>query len=237
MSFQSFRNGIQHGVYRVIDAPVRVMVKLGVTPNMITTLGLLGNVFAAWLIVRAGLSVMASYVFGGAPSYALLGWAGLTIILFSICDMIDGYMARTHHLESRFGAFYDSVLDRYQELLLFSALIAYFSLTNNLNMLLVTCLALMGSIMVSYVRARAEALNCECKVGLMQRPERVVVLVLGLVLTPLLQPLVPFNSIWFLNGALILIGLLANGTAIVRILHVKKQLDESEHSEHSEHSE
>ncbi|MBR3512844.1 MAG: CDP-alcohol phosphatidyltransferase family protein [Bacteroidaceae bacterium] len=225
MTFQTFRNGIQQGVYKLIDAPVRLLVRLGVTPNWITTLGLLGNVLAAVLIVRAALSVWMASSFGMPVSYALLGWAGLCIIVFSICDMVDGYMARTHHLESRFGAFYDSVLDRYQELVVLSAIAFYFMVLGDWGSSLITALALIGSIMVSYVRARAEGLGCECKVGLMQRPERVVVLVLGLLLAGFLQHVVPFNSLWFLLGAVVLIAVLANWTAIVRILHVKKQLD------------
>ena len=225
MTFKTFRDGIQHGVYRIIDCPVRLLVRVGVTPNMITTLGLLGNVFAAWLIVRAALGSFVASAFGLPVSYRLLGWAGLAIILFSICDMVDGYMARTHHLESRFGAFYDSVLDRYQELFTLSAVAFFFMSLGDWGSALITSLALIGSIMVSYVRARAEALGCDCKVGLMQRPERVVVLVLGLLLAGFLQDVVPFNALWFLLGAVTLIALLANCTAVVRILHVKKQLD------------
>lgn len=224
MTFNSFRDGIQHFVYRLIDLPVRLLVKVGVTPNMITTLGLLGNILAAWLIVRSAMGVFMASSFGMPVSYALLGWAGLCIIAFSICDMVDGYMARTHHMESRFGAFYDSVLDRYQELFTLSAIAFFFMAQGDWGSALITALALIGSIMVSYVRARAEALGCDCKVGLMQRPERVVVLVLGLLLAGFLQHVVPFNSLWFLFGAVTLIAVLANWTAIVRILHVKKQL-------------
>ena len=227
MSFQTFRDSIQHGVYRLIDHPVRLMVKAGVTPNMITTLGLLGNLLAAWLIVRAAEGVAVASAFALPVSYKSLGWAGVCIIAFSLCDMVDGYMARTHHLESRFGAFYDSVLDRYCELATLSAIAFYFMAQGDWGASLITSLALIGSIMVSYVRARAEAIGCECKVGLMQRPERVVVLVLGLLLAGFLQHVVPFDSLWFLLGAVTLIAVLANITAIVRILHVKGQLVES----------
>lgn len=225
MTFNSFRDGIQHSVYRLIDTPVRLMVKAGVTPNMITTLGLLGNLLAAWLIVRAAKFNLMSILDGRPVSYTLLGWAGFAIIAFSICDMVDGYMARTHHLESRFGAFYDSVLDRYCELATLCALAFYFMMVDELEWALFTFLALIGSIMVSYVRARAEALGCECKVGLMQRPERVVVTSLGLLLCGLLQHVVDkwFDPIWFVVVPMILIAVLANGTAIVRILHVKGQ--------------
>lgn len=227
MTFKAFRDGIQQGVYRIIDLPVRILVKAGVTPNMITTLGLLGNLFAAWLIVRAAQSNLFSSAFGLPVSYTMLGWAGFAIIAFSICDMVDGYMARTYHLESRFGAFYDSVLDRYCELATLCALAFYFMMMGEPAFALFTFLAIIGSVMVSYVRARAEALDCECKVGLMQRPERVVVTSLGLLLSGLLQDVVAplFDPIWFIAVPMILIAVLANGTAIARILHVKGKMD------------
>ena len=226
MTFKAFRAGIQQGVYRLIDLPVRLLVKVGVTPNMITTLGLLGNLFAAWLIVRAAQGNLFASAFGLPVSYSLLGWSGFAIIAFSICDMIDGYMARTHHLESQFGAFYDSVLDRYCELATLCALAFYFMMMGEPTFALFTFLALIGSIMVSYVRARAEALGKECKVGLMQRPERVVVTSLGLLLSGLLQDVVSqwFDPIWFVAAPMILIAILANGTAIARIVHVKRQM-------------
>ena len=215
MSFKEFRDGIQHGVYRIIDPAVRALIKIGVTPNMITTLGLLGNLLAAYLIVRAA----------DTDSLTLLGWAGFAIIAFSIMDMVDGYMARTGHLESEFGAFYDSVLDRYCELATLSALAYYFMHTGHLVFALWTFLALIGSIMVSYIRARAEGLGKECKVGLMQRPERVVVTSLGLLLCGLLSGIQGFDAIWCAVVPMILIAVLANGTAIVRILHVRGQMD------------
>ena len=215
MTFKDFRDGIQHGVYRIIDPAVRALIKVGVTPNMITTLGLLGNLLAAYLIVRAADSA----------SLALLGWAGFAIIAFSIMDMVDGYMARTGHLESEFGAFYDSVLDRYCELATLSALAYYFMQTGHLVFALWTFLALIGSIMVSYIRARAEGLGKECKVGLMQRPERVVVTSLGLLLCGLLSGINGFDALWCAAAPMILIAILANGTAIVRILHVRGQMD------------
>ena len=222
----AFRDGIQHGVYRIIDAPVRGMVKMGATPNMMTTVGLLGNLAAAGLIVMAAYATTVAMFMGFAPAYTLLGWAGGVMLFFSIFDMVDGYMARTAHLESRFGAFYDSVLDRYCELAVLAALAFYFMLLQQHAFALATFLALIGSIMVSYIRARAEALGCECKVGLMQRPERVVVTSVGLLLTGLLQDAVrdSFDPIWFTAVPMILIAILANGTAIARILHVRKQL-------------
>lgn len=223
--FTRFRDGIQHGVYRIIDPGVRLMVRLGATPNMMTTCGLLGNLVAAALIVLAAHTAVMERMMGFETSYSMLGWAGVVMLLFSIFDMVDGYMARTAHLESRFGAFYDSVLDRYCELAVLAAMAYYFMCCNEAGFMLWTLMAMVGSVMVSYVRARAEALAFECKGGLMQRPERVVVTSVALILTPLLDTIVRphFDPVWIVAAAMILIAVLANVTAVARILHVRKQ--------------
>ena len=216
--FQRVRSDIQQGVYKCIDPAVRGLVRIGATPNMMTTVGLVGNLAAAALII------LAAYADKVSEGYALLGWAGVLTILFSIFDMVDGYMARTADMVTRFGAFYDSVLDRYCELCTLSALAFYFMLMGQRLFALITFLALIGSIMVSYVRARAEAMGCECKVGLMQRPERVVVTSVGLLLTGLLQDVVSFDPVWLIAVPIMLIAVLANATAVARILHVRRRL-------------
>lgn len=220
MTFNDFRNGIQRAVYFLIDRPVHLMVKIGVTPNMMTTVGLLGNIFAAALFIYSALYVPAD-------DYSVVGYAGLVILLFSIFDMVDGYMARTANMCSVFGAFYDSVLDRYCELFTLSGIAFYFVQHGYALGAIATFLSLIGSIMVSYVRARAEGLDVECKVGLMQRPERVVLTSLGAMLCGLLAPVVQdtFSPVWILLVPQILIALLANFTAFVRIHHVYKKLN------------
>lgn len=214
--YSSLRDGIQQIVYKIINPGVVMAVKAGITPNVVTTLGLLGNIAGAALLVYAALSANSDYV--------LIGWAGVVIILSSIMDMADGYMARTANMCSVFGAFYDSVLDRYCELVTLSGLAFYFMHFSYPWAAVITFLSLIGSIMVSYVRARAEGLDLECKVGLMQRPERIVVTVLGMLLTGFLDGVVPFDSIWFIIASQAVIALFANFTAFHRILHVKNQL-------------
>lgn len=214
--YSSLRDGIQQIVYKIINPGVVMAVKAGITPNVVTTLGLLGNIAGAALLVYAALSANSDYV--------LIGWAGVVIILSSIMDMVDGYMARTANMCSVFGAFYDSVLDRYCELVTLSGLAFYFMHFSYPWAAVLTFLSLIGSIMVSYVRARAEGLDLECKVGLMQRPERIVVTVLGMLLTGFLDGVVPFDSIWFIIASQAVIALFANFTAFHRILHVKNQL-------------
>lgn len=217
ITFKQFRDGIQHGVYRIINPSVKVMIKIGVTPNMITTIGFLGNLAAAALIVYSALYVPAD-------DFSIIGWAGALILFSSIFDMIDGYLARTGNMCSTFGAFYDSVLDRFCELFTLSGLAFYFMRHGYEFATVVTFLSLIGSIMVSYVRARAEGLDIECKVGLMQRPERVVLTSLGAILCGLLADCVSFDPIWIVLVPQILIAILANYTVIIRILHVKKQM-------------
>lgn len=217
MTFTQFRDGIQHGVYKIIDPSVKLMIKIGVTPNMITTCGFLGNAVAAAMIVYSSLYVPQN-------DYSIIGWAGFLIIFSSIFDMIDGYLARTGNMCSTFGAFYDSVLDRFCELFTLSGLAFYFMQFGYTWQTVVVFLSLISSIMVSYVRARAEGLDIECKVGLMQRPERVVVTSLGLMLAGILQDCVSFDPMWIMIVPQILIAVLAGYTVIVRILHVKKAM-------------
>lgn len=214
--YDTLRDGIQQFVYRIIDPGVRAAVKIGITPNVVTTLGMLGNAAGAGVLVYAALY---------APEdYTLIGWSGIIIILSSILDMVDGYMARTANMCSTFGAFYDSTLDRYCELLTLSGLAFYFMQTGWPWAAVITFCSLIGSIMVSYVRARAEGLGLECKVGLMQRPERVVVTIIGMLLTGWMQPFVSFDAIWFVIATQAIIAVLANYTAFHRIIHVKNQL-------------
>lgn len=214
--YESLRNSIQQFVYKVIDPGVRAAVRIGITPNVVTTLGMLGNAAGAGILVYAAIS---------APTdYSLIGWAGVVIIISSIMDMVDGYMARTADMCTTFGAFYDSVLDRYCELLTLSGLAFYFMQTNHPWAAVITFLSLIGSIMVSYVRARAEGLSLSCKVGLMQRPERVVVTIVGMILAGFTQEIVPFDALWFVIGTQAVIALLANYTAFYRIIHVRNQL-------------
>lgn len=215
--FKEGRDALQMGIYKVIDPVVLLMRKIGMTPNMVTSIGLIGNLAASAMIAYAALSDRSN-------PHVLIGWGGVVIILSSLFDMLDGRLARTANMVSKFGAFYDSILDRYQELTTLSAIAVYFMYSGNALGTVATFCSLIGSIMVSYVRARAEGLHCECKVGLMQRPERVVLTSLGCMLFGLMYGSIGSDSVWFLLVPQLLIAVLANATAIVRIIHVYKQL-------------
>lgn len=215
--FKRFRDSLQQGIYFVINPFVRFLIRIGVTPNMVTTIGLLGNLAAACIIAWAG------YLAAIDPTHLrfdLITWGGAVTILFSLFDMLDGQVARLGNMESRFGALYDSVLDRYCELLTLGALSYFLIMAGYPVGALVTFVALVGSIMVSYVRARAEGVGIECKVGFMQRPERVVVTSVGCLacgITGLASPNTPYAAMMILVIAMAIIAIFANITAFARV--------------------
>ncbi len=219
-SAKKMRDALQQGIYAVINPLVKGMIAIGMTPNMVTTIGLLGNIAAAVILVYAGYLAGQS----GEVPYYLVTWAGGLIIGFSLFDMLDGQVARIGGMASTFGAMYDSVLDRYCEMFTLGGISYYFLCAGNLLGALITYLAVIGSIMVSYVRARAEGLGLECKIGFMQRPERVVVTAVGALVTGILGQSGVAWANWFLFGAMAVIALFANLTAIARIAHSKAQL-------------
>lgn len=170
--------------------------RLGLTPNMMTMLGLLGNSFGAYYLARGEM---------------LTG--GILVLLMTPIDALDGTMARLRGESSDFGAFVDSVTDRYSELIIYGGLLYHFlSLGDPLGGLLVFGAAV-GSVLVSYVKARAEGLGYEAKVGLLTRVERYLVLAPALVFNQLLI------GLW-------IIALFANITALQRIWYVRRQAHE-----------
>ena len=221
-TFKRLRDALQQGIYCVINPFVRLLIRMGVTPNMVTTIGLLGNIAAAGVFVWAGYT--------GSPTqmnYQLVTLAGFLIIAFSLFDMLDGQVARLGGMVSTFGAMYDSVLDRYCELFTLGGISFYFIQTGRVIAALITFIALVGSIMVSYVRARAEGVGIECKIGFMQRPERVVVTSLGCLACGIIGLVRPNNAnvaLTVLIIAMAVIAVFANITAFVRIDHVRRQL-------------
>jgi CDP-diacylglycerol---glycerol-3-phosphate 3-phosphatidyltransferase len=171
--------------------------RLGLTPNTLTVMGFLLNVIA-------GVLIGFGYIFSGG--------AVMTALAMPL-DALDGELARRTNTQSKFGAFFDSTLDRFAESALLMGLAAYFVRNNDITGVVVTFLALVGSIMVSYTRARAEGLGIECKVGLFSRFGRFLLLAVGL-LTTLVTPM-----IWAL-------AILSNYTAIERIVYVWRVLRE-----------
>jgi len=200
---------------RIITPLRKVLARFGVHPNILSITGLV-------------LSVVAGFVY----SLGAFFWAAWIVVLAGTCDALDGELARQTGKNSRFGAFFDSALDRYSDGFILMGLGWYFaggpillgrggeaSVGNQSPLAVVLIiLAMTGSFMVSYTRARAEALGLECKVGLMQRPERITLLVIGSLLGS-----IPVIGIIFVKVMLLLLALSTNITAIHRMIHVKNQ--------------
>lgn len=214
----NYRDWLQQVIYKVINPVVRGMIKVGITPNFITTTGLVLN------IVAAGMFVYAGFYTNAGEDLSLVGWTGGLILFAGLFDMMDGRVARLGNMSSTFGALYDSVLDRYSELFTLFGIFYYLILQGYFLGSIITFIALIGSLMVSYVRARAEGLGLECKVGLMQRPERVVLTALGAIFCGLFGGCTAFDPVLILIVPLALIALLANLTAFARLAHCYRLL-------------
>lgn len=212
----NYRDWLQQLIYKIINPVVHGMIKIGITPNFITTTGLVLNIAAACLFVYAGL-----YKPG---ELAYVGWGGGLVLFAGLFDMMDGRVARVGGMSSTFGALYDSVLDRYSELVTLFGIFYYLILQGYVWGSIITFIALIGSLMVSYVRARAEGLGLECKVGFMQRPERVVVTSLGAIFCGVFAGCRAFDPMLILIVPLAVVALLANVTAFVRVAHCHKLL-------------
>jgi phosphatidylglycerophosphate synthase len=200
-----WRSNLQKRCYAVAEKISLPLVKAGISPNHITVVGML-------------LSLVSGLLF--ATGSIFLG--GFFLWLSAVLDPIDGTVARLSGKVSRFGALFDSTLDRYSEFFVFFGLLIYF---NSGWMFITVMLALMGSILVSYVKARAEGLGQKEVRGLMQRPERIILLIAGTVLNS------PLNSVFFpgyadctLKGTLVILAVLSNFTAVQRLVASRKEL-------------
>ena len=175
----------------VLDPLARLFLRLGLTPNMVTMLGLLGNTVGAFFLARG------EFLTGG-----------LLIAVMTPIDALDGTMARLRGEASDWGAYVDSVSDRYAELIIYGGLLYHFLAQGDTLGGILTFGAAAGSVLVSYVKARAEGLGYEAKVGILTRAERYLVL----------APALVFNFVYIGLGIL---AVFANITAIQRIWYVR----------------
>ena len=141
---------------------INLCVRLGIHPNLLTLTGVIINAGAGWAL--------------GTGRFRT---AGVVMVVANIFDFIDGKVAERTALASRFGGFWDSVMDRFSDILLFIGLIYLYASLDRTDYVLITALALMFSVMTSYTRARAESLIEKCRVGFMERPERIVLFMIG----------------------------------------------------------
>ncbi len=195
---------LRRPVYAIIEPVVRWLVRRGVHPNAISVAGFVVTVAGAWLYSQDHVRT-----------------AGFCILLGGLLDIFDGRVARVSGLASKFGSFFDSTLDRISEIAMYLGLMTlynnYGAELTDLRMIYVITLALGGSLMVSYTRAKAEALGFDCSVGLMQRAERIVLLGLGSL---------AFGLAWsgaVVSGTIVVVALLTNATAVQRMVWVYKR--------------
>jgi len=207
-----FSRLIQQRARQFVASIMRPLARLGINPNVVTLLGLLLSIVTA--------SVIASgYVEAG----------GALVLFAGVFDMFDGAMARVRNAATTFGAFLDSTLDRYSESIILGGLLFYALQRPGLHealwpwaneqqwMIVLVFVSAIGSLMVSYAKARAEGLGLECRTGLLARPERVVILAVGLLTG---------TTIW----ALMLLAVLSHVTTVERILHVWRSATQPAHS-------
>lgn len=228
-----FRIVLQQLIYKVINPFVKFLVRIGFTPNAVTTVGLVLNVGVAAIFVAGAEE-------GNRGELSYVGWAGALILFAGLFDMLDGQVARLGNMSSTFGALYDSVLDRYSELIMFLGICYYLIGHHYFLSSLFAFIALIGSMMVSYIRARAEGLGVEVKGGLMQRPERVVLVGLSAIACgitsyyigggyKLFVPGIPFQvfeTISIFTIPLTIMAVLTNITAFKRLQEARKALEE-----------
>jgi len=177
----------------IIDPVAAFLNRIGLRPNTVTILGLAGNAAGAVLIALGHIT-----------------FGGIIVLIFAPLDVLDGTMARMRGEVTTLGAFVDSVTDRYSELMLLGGLIFYFLQHNNPLATVVTYFAACGAVLVSYVKARAESLGYEAKIGFLSRLERYIVLIPCLIIN------IPIVAVWIL-------AIFGNFTAIQRIYYVRKQ--------------
>jgi len=193
------RKAFHSKVEAIVTPWIRFLDQKGVSPNHLTLAGLVVNILAGW-----------AYASGAF----FLG--GLLLIIAGLGDMLDGPLARLSGRASRFGAFLDSTIDRYSDFVVFAGIALFYARTGHTGWFLITMGIILGSIVTSYTKARAENLIENCSVGIFERTERVVTLALG----SFIPVLLPF-ALWIL-----LLG--TNVTALHRIFYTRKRLTETE---------
>jgi CDP-diacylglycerol--glycerol-3-phosphate 3-phosphatidyltransferase len=177
----------------VLDPIALFLNRIGLMPNTITILGLAGNTLGAYFLARGQMTL-----------------GGILIFLMGPIDALDGTMARLRGEPTDFGAFVDSVTDRYSELVIFGGLLYFYLQQGEWLMVILAYLAAAGSVLVSYTRARAQSLGVETKVGILTRLERYLVLAPALIFN------IPHIALWIL-------AVLTNLTALQRIMDVRRK--------------
>ncbi len=233
MANELVRDRLQKIIYTIINPLVKWLIKLGFTPNLVTITGLFLNIGVSIIFIMGAEE-------GNRGDLSYVGWAGALILFAGLFDMLDGQVARIGNMSSTFGALFDSVLDRYSELIMFLGICYYLVAHHYFFSSLFAFIALIGSMMVSYTRARSEGLGIENKGGLMQRPERVVLTGLAALACGIVGNFIGGDFKFFIPGTsyqlfetmsiftmpITIMAVLTNITAFKRLASAKKALDE-----------
>lgn len=232
MAEGSLRDKIQSNIYKGINPLVRGLIRVGFTPNLVTITGLVLNIGVAVIFIKGGEQ-------GNRGELSYIGWAGALILFAGLFDMLDGQVARLGNMTTTFGALFDSVLDRYSELIMFFGICYYLVAQHYFFSSLAAFIAMIGSMMVSYTRARSEGLGIINKGGLMQRPERVILIAVAAITCGVTSHFIGGNYKYFMPGIpfhifetltiftlpIIVMAVLTNITAIKRLIDAKKALE------------
>lgn len=235
MERMSLRTKLQKSIYVIIDPFVKLLIRMGLTPNAVTTIGFILNIGVAVIFIVGAEE-------GNRGDFSYVGWAGALILFAGLFDMLDGQVARLGNMSSTFGALYDSVLDRYSELVMFFGICYYLVGQHYFLSSIFAFIALIGSIMVSYTRARAEGLGIECKDGLMQRPERIITIGVAAIACGVTAHYIGGDHKWYIKGVrfhiletmsiltlpLVFMAIMTNITALKRLTGSKHTLDKSD---------
>lgn len=179
-------------LHRFFDPAARLLLRMGARPNHLTVLGL-------------GVSVFAAYVF----SAGRLRWGAALLAVAGLCDFFDGAVARLAGSDSDYGAFLDSVVDRYSDVAVMLGLLVYYQQRSDTAGSVLTMATLAGTIMTSYTKARAQSIGVRCDIGVVERPERLIALIAG-------------GTFHLLTPAMALLAVLTNVTAIQRIVYTRR---------------
>jgi CDP-diacylglycerol--glycerol-3-phosphate 3-phosphatidyltransferase len=180
---------------RILNRIAAILAFFHLTPNILTITGVFLNGIVAYVLLEGRFF-----------------WGGWLYLLVSMTDLLDGILARQKNMATPFGAFLDSVMDRFGDAIIFTGLLVHYALVRNVPCVILTVAALCGAMITSYTRARAEVLIPKCKVGFMERPERVFLLAIGLI----------FNRVPI---CLLLMAITSLITIIDRIVFTKKALE------------
>src|ERR1700712_1931191 len=193
MANELVRDRLQKIIYVIINPLVKWLIKIGFTPNIVTITGLFLNIGVAIIFIMGAEE-------GNRGDLSYVGWAGALILFAGLFDMLDGQVARLGNMSSTFGALFDSVLDRYSELIMFLGICYYLVAHHYFFSSLAAFIALIGSMMVSYTRARSEGLGIPNKGGLMQRPERVILIAVAALACGITGHFIGGNYKYFVPG-------------------------------------